>query len=155
MSNNRGKRSVLSRDGAQMSFELFVTDDQTINPYLRKIVLCYDKLAQIAEGQRALGHKVGLTIGSWDCVHEGQLRYLLKASQLVDFLFVGVDSDRAIRLYKLDAWRPVRNQDRRSELITYPEFVDVVTIVDDVVEECKWQYGLLKAVKPDVYVAVT
>lgn len=155
MSSNRGRRTVTSRDGSQMELDLFTTNDQRLNPYPRKIINCYEKVAKIAEGQKALGHKIVVTIGSWDGVHEGQLRYILKASQLGDFLIVGVDSDRAIKSYKLDDWRPVRNQDRRAELVTYPEFVDVVTLVDDVDENGKWQYGLLKAVKPDVYVAVT
>ena len=155
VTNSRGKRAVISRDGAQMTMERFISTDQTINPYLRKIINNYEKVIRIAEGQRALGHRVVVTIGGWDGIHEGQMRYVLKASQLGDFLIVGVDSDEAIRRYKSDDWRPIRNQERRSELMTYLEFVDVVTLVEDVDETGKWQYGLLEAVKPDVYVAVT
>lgn len=153
--NTKARRAVVSRNGVEMPMEKFVTNDQALNPYPRKIINDYETVAKAAEGQRALGHKVVVTIGSWDGVHEGQMRYVLKAAQLGDFLIVGVDSDRALRLYKEDDWRPVRDQKRRSELMTYPEFVDVVTLVDDVDGEGKWQYGLLKAVMPDVYVAVT
>lgn len=155
MSSNLGKRAVISRDGVQMTMKRFISTDQTINPYPKKIIIDYEKVIRIAEGQKALGNRVVVTIGGWDGVHEGQMRYVLKASQLGDFLIVGVDSDEAIRCYKSDYWRPIRNQERRLELMTYPEFVDVVTLVEDVDETGKWQYGLLEAVKPDVYVAVT
>ncbi len=155
MENSRGKRAVRSREGAQMSLDLFTTDDQSINPYPRKIINCNEKLTQIIAGERAKGHRIVVTIGSWDGIHEGQMRYMLKAAQLGDFLVVGVDSDQALRRYKIDDWRPVRDQSRRSELLTYLDFVDVVTLVDDVTQEGKWEYGLLNLVKPDVYVAVT
>lgn len=118
-----------------------------------KIVTDYATLAKATEGMRAIGRKIVVTIGSWDLLHIGHVRYLIKAKSHGDFLVVGVDTDRAIKLYK-GPLRPVVPQDERSEMLTYQTPVDLVTLVDDVDDTGAWQYGLVKAVRPDVFVAV-
>lgn len=118
-----------------------------------KIVLDYDKLTRVTEALRELGHKIVMTIGSWDLLHIGHVRYLIKAKSYGDILVVGVDSDRGIKLYK-GPLRPIVPQGERIEMVSYQTCVDYVTSIDDVDEKGSWQYELIKQVKPDVFVAV-
>lgn len=115
------------------------------------IILDYSKLKGILDAHRVLGHKVVCTIGSWDMLHIGHLRYLLKAKEHGDILVVGVDSDRGIKIYK-NKLRPVIPQEERMEMLKYQECVDYVTLVDDIDDQGKWQYGLVETIRPDVFV---
>jgi D-beta-D-heptose 7-phosphate kinase/D-beta-D-heptose 1-phosphate adenosyltransferase len=119
----------------------------------QKIVNDYETLAKAVEGLRAVGYRIVLTIGSWDLLHIGHVRYLLKAKDCGDALVVGTDTDRAIKLYKGEL-RPVIPQDERCEMLSYQSCVDFVTLIDDLDERGTWQYGLVKKLRPDVFVAV-
>ena len=118
-----------------------------------KIILDYKKLAKIITAHKTLGQKVICTIGSWDMLHIGHVRYLHSARELGNILVVGVDSDRAIRLYKHNTLRPVIPQDERMEMLSYQSFVDYVILVDDVDKKGRWKMGLIKEIKPDIFVA--
>ncbi|MFH1346938.1 MAG: adenylyltransferase/cytidyltransferase family protein [Spirochaetota bacterium] len=118
-----------------------------------KIVTDYDKLAAAVKGLQVVNFKVVVTIGSWDLLHIGHLRYLIQASLKGDILVVGVDTDRAIKLYKGEL-RPIAPENERLEMLTYQSPVDFVTTVDDVDKKGLWQRGLIKKVLPDVVVAV-
>lgn len=120
----------------------------------KKVVLDIEKLAEVTKVLREItGHKIVVTIGTWDMLHIGHLRYLIKAKSHGDILVVGVDSDRAVKLYKGE-YRPIVPEEERIEMLCYQNCVDLITLVDDVDKETGWQYGLIKAVKPDVFVAV-
>lgn len=124
-----------------------------IKKLTNKIVLDYDKLARVTEALRELDRKIVLTIGSWDLLHIGHVRYLIKAKSYGDILVVGVDSDRGIKLYK-GPLRPIVQQDERIEMVSYQTCVDYVTNIDDVDEKGAWQYELIRQVRPDVFIAV-
>jgi rfaE bifunctional protein nucleotidyltransferase chain/domain len=118
-----------------------------------KIIKDDEALSRAVQGLQAVDYKVVLTIGSWDLLHIGHVRYLLKAKGLGHVLVVGVDSDRAIKLYK-GPLRPVVPENERCEMLSYQSCVDFVTLIDDVDGKGAWQYGLVKKIKPDVFVAV-
>lgn len=119
----------------------------------QKLVLDYKKLAEIIKAYRTLSQKIVCTIGSWDMLHIGHVRYLRKAKELGDILVVGVDSDRAIKIYKHNPLRPVIPQKERMEMLSYQSFVDYVTLVDDVDKKGWWKMELIKTIKPDVFIA--
>ncbi|MCK5413219.1 MAG: adenylyltransferase/cytidyltransferase family protein [Candidatus Pacebacteria bacterium] len=119
-----------------------------------KIITDYEKLAELIKAQQILGNNVVCTIGSWDMLHIGHLRYLNTAKQQGDILVVGVDSDRAIKIYKKNSLRPVIPEEERMEMLSYQSFVDYVTIIDDVNEKGDWEMNILKKVNPDVFVAI-
>ncbi len=121
--------------------------------HLKKIVSDLAALKKIAEGLQEAGAKIVVTIGSWDQLHIGHGRYLKKAKKAGDILIAGVDSDRAIKLYK-GPTRPMIPERERMEMLSYMAFVDFITLVDDVDDKGKWQYELVTAIKPDVFVAV-
>lgn len=119
----------------------------------QKVVHSYQEVGRYAEASRVLGARIVVTIGSWDILHIGHVRYLIEASRYGDVLIVGVDSDVSVKLYKGEG-RPIIPQHERVEMVSYLECVNVVTLVTDVDAHGKWQYGLLKAVRPDVFIAV-
>ncbi|MDD2913315.1 MAG: adenylyltransferase/cytidyltransferase family protein [Candidatus Pacebacteria bacterium] len=116
-----------------------------------KIVLDYSKLKEIVSAHRVLGHRIISTAGSWDMLHIGHLRYLIKAKNEGDVLIVGADSDRGIKLYKNEL-RPVIPQKERMEMLSYQGCVDYVTLIDDIDNNGAWQYDLVKTILPDVFV---
>lgn len=118
-----------------------------------KITADYKKLVRIAEGMKELNNRIVMTIGSWDVLHIGHVRYLIQAKMRGDILIVGVDSDDAVRLYK-GPTRPIIPQSERMEMLSYQSCVDFVTLVEDVDAIGNWQYALIKDVRPDVFIAV-
>ncbi len=124
----------------------------TKNP-THKIVADYKTLVEVIKGLRILGYRVAVTIGSWDLLHIGHVRYLHKAKKFGDILIVGVDSDKTVKRYKGDL-RPVVPYEERCEMLTYQSCVDLVTPVDDVDKKGKWHYRLIKEIRPDIFVAV-
>jgi len=118
-----------------------------------KIVLNYDQLKEYVGAHRTLGQKVVCTIGSWDMLHIGHLRYLINAKLHGDILIVGADSDAAIKRYK-NEFRPIIPQDERMEMLSYQDCVDYVTLIDDVDEQGKWGYELIKRINPDIFVCI-
>lgn len=121
--------------------------------YHKKIVTDYSLLKEKINAHRTLGHKIVATLGSWDMLHIGHVRYLHKAKEDGDILIVGVDSDRGIKAYK-NPLRPVIPEAERMEMLSYQAPVDYVTLVDDIDERGQWSCGLIKSVPVDVFVAV-
>ena len=115
------------------------------------IISDYSELKRIIDAHRTLGHKIVCTVGSWDMLHIGHLRYLMKAKGQGDVLVVGADSDRGIKIYKNEL-RPVIPQEERMEMLSYQDCVDYVTLVDDIDDQGKWQYELVKIIEPDLFV---
>jgi len=121
--------------------------------FARKIIKDEKGFVELIAALKKQGFKIVVTIGSWDLLHIGHVRYLIKAKEFGDVLVVGVDTDRAIKLYK-GPFRPVVPQEERCEMLTYQSVVDFVILVDDVNKKGEWQYRLIKKLKPDVFVAV-
>lgn len=119
----------------------------------QKHVGSYESLGRVTDALKELGYKIVVTIGTWDLLHIGHVRYLRKAVSHGDILIVGVDTDSAVKRYK-GPLRPIVPYTERCEMLTYQIGVDFVTPVDDVNETGRWQYGLIKRVRPDVFVAV-
>jgi len=118
-----------------------------------KIILDYQALKKYLDAHKTLEQKVVCTIGSWDMLHIGHLRYLISAKKHGDILVVGVDSDRAIKLYK-NPFRPIIPHLERMEMLSYQHCVDYVTLIDDIDEKGKWSYGLIKIINPDLFVCI-
>ncbi|KKT57904.1 MAG: Bifunctional synthase/transferase [Candidatus Giovannonibacteria bacterium GW2011_GWC2_44_9] len=119
----------------------------------KKIVRDYGTLNKILRGLRLAGYKIVLTIGSWDMLHIGHVRYLIAGKEKGNILVVGTDSDRVVKKTK-GAHRPIIPEDERMEMLSYQLPVDFVTRIDDVDKKGQWKCGLLRRIKPDVFIAV-
>lgn len=132
----------------------FIHRDLGTTDSFKKIIVEYRELAGQVHACRTLGaSRIVVTIGSWDMLHIGHVRYLMEASKFGDLLVVGVDSDQAIKKYK-GPLRPIIPEDERREMLCYLSCVDFVTTIDDIGDDGRWQYGLIRLLKPDVFVAV-
>ncbi|OHB24749.1 MAG: hypothetical protein A2542_02735 [Parcubacteria group bacterium RIFOXYD2_FULL_52_8] len=123
-----------------------------MTPDVKKIVTDYKKLKELVHAHKVLGHKVVATIGSWDMLHIGHLRYLNNARAQGNVLIVGVDTDRGIKLYKKTNLRPIIPESERMEMLSYQHCVDYVTLIDDVDSKGAWQYELIKDIPIDTFV---
>ncbi len=119
----------------------------------KKIILDLNVLARAVASHKERGQIVVATIGSWDMIHRGHVRYIARAQAEGDILIVGADSDRAMKSYKGEE-RPIIPENERLEMLAYLSSVDYATLVDDVDSDGNWGYELLKVVKPHIYIAV-
>lgn len=88
-----------------------------------------DEAAALADRLRAGGGTVVFTVGVFDLLHAGHVRYLREARALGDALVVGVNSDKSVRAHK-GPDRPINPQHERAELVLALEPVDAAVIVD-------------------------
>lgn len=108
-------------------------------------ILERSELIKMADAARAAGRQVVLANGCFDVIHAGHVRYLSGASDLGEFLVVGINSDGQVRKLK-GGGRPYMPEDERAEIISAFRFVDAVTIFDEpTVEE------LILALRPDIH----
>lgn len=90
--------------------------------------------------------KVVFTNGVFDILHIGHIEVLKFAKSLGDKLIVGINSDRAVKLFKGQD-RPINNELVRKTLLESLSCVDEVVIFDDVKT-----YDIVRKIKPDILV---
>lgn len=76
-------------------------------------------------------YKVGYTQGTYDMFHIGHLNLLKHASELCEYLIVGINSDELVKEYKHKV--PVINEEERAEIVRNIKCVDecyIVTTLD-------------------------
>lgn len=98
---------------------------------------------------RAQHKTIGLVQGSWDMFHLGHLCYLQEARKQCDFLIVAMDDDEKIRFRKGNN-RPIIPLEERYATIEKLGIADALVVKH--LSEPHW--GLIKAVKPDVLIAI-
>jgi rfaE bifunctional protein nucleotidyltransferase chain/domain len=86
--------------------------------------------AALAERLRADGKRIVLANGCFDLLHVGHIRYLGAARRQGDVLFVGINSDAAVRRLKGHG-RPLMPAGERAELLGALRDVDHVVVFDD------------------------
>lgn len=111
--------------------------------------MLYEEVLKKVEEARRKEKKIGLVQGSWDLFHLGHLLYIIEAKKLCDFLIIAMDSDEKIRKRKGNN-RPIIPEKERYEFLKNLDKGDFIVIKE--VSEPKW--GLIKAVKPDVLIAI-
>ena len=71
--------------------------------------------------------KKGLTMGCFDLLHEGHLRFLQEVRSRCDHLVVGLATDDAVRRVKGEN-RPIVDEDARRQMLTALRCVDEVRL---------------------------
>lgn len=108
-------------------------------------MLTVDEAAGLAERLRAGGKRIVLANGCFDLLHVGHVRYLQAARALGDVLFVGLNSDAAVRRLK-GPGRPLLPIGERAELLAALRDVDHVVAFDDDTAD-----GLVTRLRPHVH----
>lgn len=89
-------------------------------------------------------YKVGYTQGTYDMFHIGHLNLLKHASELCEYLIVGVNSDELVNEYKHKS--PVINEEERAEIVRNIKCVDeccIVTTLDKKVAHEKFHFDAI------------
>ena len=89
-------------------------------------------------------YKVGYTQGTYDMFHIGHLNLLKHASELCDYLIVGVNSDELVKEYKHKT--SVINENERAEIVRNIKCVDechIVTTLDKKVAHGKFHFDAI------------
>jgi D-glycero-beta-D-manno-heptose 1-phosphate adenylyltransferase len=86
------------------------------------------------------------TNGCFDLLHTGHVSYLMKARELGNFLWIGLNTDKSVKKLKGEK-RPVNNELTRAILLASLFFVDAVTLFDE-----DTPIDLLEEIHPDIHI---
>ena len=78
-------------------------------------VLSHAQVDDWVRAERAAGHRIGFTCGSFDLLHAGHVQYLAKARPRCDRLLVAINSDESVPRYK-SPFRPINPERERMYL---------------------------------------
>jgi D-beta-D-heptose 7-phosphate kinase/D-beta-D-heptose 1-phosphate adenosyltransferase len=98
------------------------------------------------EELRKIGKKIAFTNGCFDILHVGHVRYLREAKKTADVLVLALNSDSSVRSIKGEK-RPILNENERAELLAALEFVDFITIFEELTP-----LELILCLKPDILI---
>jgi D-beta-D-heptose 7-phosphate kinase/D-beta-D-heptose 1-phosphate adenosyltransferase len=101
------------------------------------------QLKKIISHLKSEGKKIVFTNGCFDLLHYGHIKYLERAKSFGDILIVAVNSDSSMKRLKGEN-RPINNQRDRAMVLASLEFVDFVTIFEDLTP-----YRLISNLRPD------
>lgn len=119
-------------------------------PFEARFIPDIEYLKEVVKNLQDFGHKVVLTQGVYDLIHEGHGKYLELAKQEGDILIVGVDTDELTRKRK-GPGRPVVPESERLRMLAFLRSVDILTL--RTFEEADRDIDYLhKAIRPNVLV---
>ncbi|HRP68318.1 MAG TPA: D-glycero-beta-D-manno-heptose 1-phosphate adenylyltransferase [Turneriella sp.] len=104
-----------------------------------------DFLAYFENGRKNY-HKIVFTNGCFDLLHSGHVQLLSQARALGDYLILGLNSDRSVRVLKGDT-RPLNKAIDRARVLAQLYSVDAVVIFDE-----DTPIELLQKIRPDIQV---
>jgi D-beta-D-heptose 7-phosphate kinase/D-beta-D-heptose 1-phosphate adenosyltransferase len=109
-------------------------------------ILERNALSNELEELRKKGKKIAFTNGCFDILHVGHVRYLREAKKTADVLVLALNSDSSVRSIKGEK-RPLMNENERAEMLAALEFVDFVTIFEELTP-----LELINCLKPDILI---
>lgn len=109
-------------------------------------ILERNALSNELEKLRKKGKKIAFTNGCFDILHVGHVRYLREAKKTADVLVLALNSDSSVRSIKGEK-RPILNENERAEILAALEFVDFITIFEELTP-----LELICCLKPDILI---
>lgn len=109
-----------------------------------KKIVSLDQMAEHARQHKAEKRSVVLCHGTFDLMHTGHIRYLKRAKQEGDVLFVTVTADEFVNK---GPGRPIFNEELRAENLAALECVDYVAV-----NHAETAVGVLERIQPNLYV---
>lgn len=103
-------------------------------------------LKEKLDALRKEGKKIAFTNGCFDILHVGHVRYLREAKKTADVLVLALNSDSSVRSIKGEK-RPLVSEEERAEILAALEFIDFVTIFEELTPQ-----ELIVYLKPDVLI---
>ena len=90
--------------------------------------------------------------GCFDVLHIGHIKFLEKARQKGDYLFILLESDESVKKLKGNK-RPINSQDDRAQILSALKFVDFIVLLTGV-KKSKDYDDLVQKIHPNI-IAVT
>jgi len=109
-------------------------------------ILSRDALKQVIDRLKREGRKIAFTNGCFDILHVGHVRYLREAGKMGDVLVLALNSDASVRAIKGEK-RPLVPENERADVVAALEFIDYVTIFDELTP-----LELIEYLQPDVII---
>ncbi|MBN2480876.1 MAG: D-glycero-beta-D-manno-heptose 1-phosphate adenylyltransferase [Bacteroidales bacterium] len=119
---------------------------------MRKTALIQGKIRSGIELERWLTivrfkkQKIVFTNGCFDILHKGHIQYLAEASELGDYLVIGLNTDASVRKLKGNG-RPYLDEESRARILASLYFVSVIVLFDE-----ETPLNLIRQIRPDVLV---
>lgn len=95
---------------------------------------------------RFKNQKIVFTNGCFDVLHKGHIHYLAEASELGDYLVIGLNTDASVRKLKGDT-RPYLDQETRALILASLQFVSVIVLFEE-----ETPVELIAKIQPDILV---
>ncbi len=109
-------------------------------------IISPEKAKVLREQLRKDGKTIAFSNGCYDMLHVGHVASLAFAKSQADYLFVGVNSDRSVKLNKGEG-RPIIPEKERALMLAALVAVDYVVIFEE-----KEVLPLIKLLKPDILI---
>ena len=89
---------------------------------------------------------IGFTNGCFDLFHEGHLYLIKESKKKCDFLIVGLNSDKSVKMLKGED-RPIENQEKRAKNLSRMKEVDAIIIFNTETPE-----SIIEGLNPDILI---
>ena len=107
--------------------DFFVTKDGN---YASNKIFMLDEMKSKAVQLKKQGKTIGFTNGCFDILHSGHVSYLNEAKKNVDFLILGLNTDRSIKKIKGSS-RPIVDQKNRAQVLSGLSSVDAIVFFNE------------------------
>ena len=114
--------------------------------HFRDKIVNFNTIEKICRDLRKKNMTIVTTNGCFDILHIGHIEYLQSASDLGDYLVVGINSDKSTRRLKGHG-RPVNNDTSRASILASMGFIDYCIIFQE-----NTPVKLLQRIKPNIHV---
>ncbi len=110
-------------------------------------IIPFENLGKFVKELKDKGEKIVLTLGVWDLLHVGHIRYMQAAKDKGTVLIVGIDSDRLTKARKGEH-RPIVPEGERIEMLQALRCVDYVVLKDNLEDNVE----LVRIIMPDILI---
>ena len=107
--------------------DFFVTKDTNL---ASNKIFKLDEMKSKAVQLKKQGKTIGFTNGCFDILHSGHVSYLSEAKKNVDFLILGLNTDRSIKKIKGSS-RPIVDQKNRAQVLSGLSSVDAIVFFNE------------------------
>jgi D-beta-D-heptose 7-phosphate kinase/D-beta-D-heptose 1-phosphate adenosyltransferase len=107
--------------------DFFVTKDTNL---ASNKIFKLDEMKSKAVQLKKQGKTIGFTNGCFDILHSGHVSYLNEAKKNVDFLILGLNTDRSIKKIKGSS-RPIVDQKNRAQVLSGLSSVDAIVFFNE------------------------
>lgn len=111
-------------------------------------ILNINKAIKLSSKLRKQHKTIVLVGGVFDILHVGHVKFLEKAKEKGDFLFVLLESDKSVRKLKGEK-RPINRQKDRAQILSSLKAVDYVVLLRGILKNKDYD-RIVKRILPDV-----